>query len=526
MKLSDKYDYVIIGSGFGGSVSAFRLSQKGYSVLVVEKGDRYSPDDFSKGTTRPSRWIWKPRIGMRGIMQITTLRHVSVMSGVGVGGGSLVYAATLPKPKSDFFVSGSWCQLRDWENDLKPHYRTALKMLGAEKNPKLTSADLALQKLAKSVNREHTFAPTRVGIYFNSKEPGKSVADPYFEGNGPSRRGCIQCGDCMTGCQHNAKNSLDKNYLYLAEQLGVDVISGTEVTSVSPTGASDGSDGYFIAMKHKTGLNTVRAKGVIFAGGVMGTVPLLLKLKSKKLLPNLSDKVGHDVRTNNESLTAVTAIGKNPHFDEGVAIGSIFHPDDHSHVEPIRFGTKSGLWRFMVLPLAPGSTFLKRVGSLVKNIALDPLANAKAWFARDYAGRSVSLLFMQHLDSTISIRRNIFGGLSSQVQDGQIPPSANIPLANSLAKNTEKIVGGKAMRLATEVILGAPATAHVLGGAVMGATAEDGVIDDHNRVFNYHNMYVCDGSAISANPGVNPSLSITAITEHAMSLIPARGESK
>ncbi len=527
MSYSASYDYIVIGSGFGGSVSAYRLTQKGYRVLVIEKGRRYKPADFSKGTTRPSRWLWLPWLGMRGIMQLSFLRHVTVMHGVGVGGGSLVYAATLPTPKDDFFESGSWAGLADWKEALEPHYATALRMLGASKNPKLTNADQVLRNVARSIGREDSFTATRVGIFFDEKAPaGKPVPDPYFDGKGPARRACIQCGDCMTGCPHNAKNSLDKNYLYLAEQLGARVLPEAEVTKVKPAGLPDGSEGYFVQARTQGsrtrggGICTLRAKGVVFSGGVMGTIPLLLKLRDARALPRLSSWLGREVRTNNESLTSVTAIGKNPGFNEGVAIGSIFHPDENSHIEPIRMGASSGLWRFLLMPMATGRSFVHRAGSLLKNVLLNPVDVTRAWFSRDFAGRTICLLFMQHLDSSITLRRGWFGRLSSRIGPGDTAPSADIALANRLSAETERVMGGKAMRLSTEVLTGAPATAHILGGAVMGDSPETGVIDSKNRVYGYKNMLICDGSAISANPGVNPSLSIAALTEWAMSHIP------
>lgn len=518
------YDYVIVGSGFGGSVSALRLSEKGYRVLVVEKGRRYKPEELSKGTSKPGAWIWDPKLGMRGIMQLTFLRHVGVMSGVGVGGGSLVYGATLPTPKDSFFETGTWAKLGDWKTALAPHYETALKMLGARTNPRLAKADLALQELAQRFGREDTFEPTRVGIFFSDEaKPGQEVKDPYFDGKGPKRKACIQCGDCMTGCPYGAKNSLDQNYLHLAEGLGAEVLPETEVTSVSASGAGDGSEGYFVKLRHADKSQPfIRARGIVFAGGVMGTVPLLLKLRETGALPRLSETLGKHVRTNNESLTSVTAVGDNPAFNDGVAIGSIFHPDDHSHVEPIRLGPRSGLWRLMLLPMATGRSLGARLLSLLKTLASDPVNSAKAVFGGQFGPRTICLLFMQHLDSSLTFKRGRFGKLKSHLEPGQTAPSADIGLSNDLAFEMEKIIGGKASRLGTEIFLGAPATAHVLGGAVMGEDSSQGVINSNNRVFGYHNMLVCDGSAVSANPGVNPSLSITAIAEHAMSKLPEK----
>lgn len=516
------YDYVIIGSGFGGSVSALRLAEKGYRVLVVEKGRRFKPEELSKGTSKPGAWIWDPNLGMRGIMQLTFLRHVGVMSGVGVGGGSLVYGATLPTPKDSFFQTGTWSNLADWKSALAPHYETALKMLGAQPNPRLSKADAMLELLSRRVGREDTFEPTRVGIFFgDGSKPGQEVDDPYFDGKGPKRKPCIQCGDCMTGCPYGAKNSLDQNYLYLAEGLGAEVMAESEVTSVAPSGASNGSEGYFVEVRDADkATKLIRARGVVFAGGVMGTVPLLLKLRETGALPRLSSAVGQHVRTNNESLTSVTAVGKNPGFNDGVAIGSIFHPDEHSHVEPIRLGARSGLWRLMLLPMATGKSLRSRLFSLAKTVLRDPINSARAFFGGEFGPRTICLLFMQHLDSSLTFKRGRFGRLESQLEPGETAPSADIELSNELALKMEKIIGGKASRLGSEILLGAPATAHVLGGAVMGEHPGQGVIDAENRVFGYENLFVCDGSAVSANPGVNPSLSITAISEHAMSKVP------
>ncbi|MEM9315107.1 MAG: GMC oxidoreductase [Pseudomonadota bacterium] len=520
---ANRFDYVVIGSGFGGSVSACRLAEKGYRVLVVERGRRFQAGDFSRGTSRPGRWLWIPQLGMRGIMKLTFLRHVTAMHGVGVGGGSLVYGATLPTPKDRFFKSGTWAGLRDWKAALGSHYKTARTMLGAVETPRLTGADTLLRKVSASMGREDSFQPTDVGIYFAPDgQAGKPVADPYFDGKGPPRRGCIECGDCMTGCRHNAKNSLDKNYLFLAERNGVRVVADTEAISVRPAGLHDGSQGYHVELKPGGRCRrTVFTGGVVFAGGVLGTVPLLLKLRECGALPRLSPRVGQGVRTNNESLTAVTALGPSPKFNDGVAIGSIFHPDAHSHVEPIRLGAGSGLWRLLVIPMVGGRRFLARLRNLARSVLLEPLDTFRAWFARDFSERTVCLLFMQHLNSSITLARGRLGGLKSRIEPGEAPPSADIALSDEVARHAERIIGGKAMRPVPDSLFGTPTTAHILGGAVMGADADVGVIDWQNRVFNYQNLYVCDGSAISANPGVNPSLSIAALTEHAMSMVPA-----
>lgn len=524
--LKEEYDYVIIGSGFGGSVSAHRLTQKGYKVLVIEKGKQYHAHTMPKSTRDMKRWLWAPMAGLHGIMKMTLFRHVMVLSGVGVGGGSLVYGATLPTPKPQYFKTGSWAGLSDWEQVLKPHYDTALKMLGAADNPTLTEGDLVIKQLAERLGKVEEFKPARAGIFFSQPgQEGTVTEDPYFNGAGPARRGCIECGGCLTGCPHNAKNSLDKNYLYLARQAGADVIAQTEVTDVSPVGTEDGQQGYLIKTRpvvgNKKSYPAIFAKGVVFAGGVLGTVPLLLKLKSSGSLSRLSERVGHDIRTNSETLTAVTSDSNTVNFAQGIGIGSILNTDDHSHVEPINYSPKSDFWRWILAPKTTAKTFLGRMFQLTKSVLTEPVANFKSLFAPNWSQRTLYLLFMQHLDSTLTLKRNRFGFLSTSMGDGP-PPSCNIPESERVSKGVQEIINGRVTRPLNEAFLGAPSTAHILGGAVMGADEQTGVIDKHNRVFGYHNMYVCDGSAMSANPGVNPSLSITALTEWAMSHVPVQ----
>lgn len=518
------YDYVIVGSGFGGSVSAYRLSQKGYKVLVIEKGKWHTEQSFAKSTWNFKRWLWEPKAGFDGIMKISLFRHVSVISGVGVGGGSLVYGATLPTPKSSFFSSGSWGTLESWEEKLKPFYDEALRMLGAATNPKLTAADKLMQELAVDLGKEDAFEPSRVGVFFSdADQEGELVADPYFGGEGPSRRGCTHCASCMIGCPSNAKNSLDKNYLYLAQKLGAKVMAETEVLDVSPAGRADGKDGYLVRCKTNgwgKSPSTIYSKGVIFSGGVLGTIPLLLKLKEEGSLPALSPYLGKDIRTNNESLTAVTSLDKNANFAEGVTIGSIINTSDHSHLEPISTNGDSGAMKLMHMPRAYGGNVFTRLTSMVMDFIRHPRENFDLIFSRGFGRRTIMLLFMQHLDSTLTFKRNKLGIMTSHTEEGQEAPSASIPEAEDITDRVVRLMGGKATRAGSESVLGIPSTAHILGGAVMGKDTHHGVIDKHNRVFNYENMLVCDGSAISANPGVNPSLSITAVTEWAMSHIP------
>ncbi|MEL6558277.1 MAG: GMC oxidoreductase [Bacteroidota bacterium] len=516
------YDYIIIGSGFGGSVSALRLAEKGYSVLVLEKGKWFKSDDFPKNNYHLKKWLWEPKLGLQGFFKMTFLRHVTVLSGVGVGGGSLTYANTLPVPKTEFFNSGNWKGLADWENELKPFYETANQMLGAAKNPAIYDAEKALKAVASKIGKEDSFEPTNVAVYFG--EPGKTVEDPYFDGKGPSRTGCIHCGQCMTGCRHNAKNTLDKNYLFLAQQLGVEIQAEKEVFDVIPKGNSQGSDGYVVHVKDSFGKkkSEFHCKGIVFAGGVMGTVPLLLKLKDGSL-PALSDTVGRSIRTNNEALISVTSLDKDKDFTKGIAIGSILNTDKDSHLEPCRYGKGSGFFQWLGLPLSHGSNGLVRMLKTIPLIIKNFSHYIRVPFLKDYSTNTAVLLFMQHLDSTISFTKSRFGGLKSKLESGERPTS-QIPRAKELSEMFEEEVNGKSYTLALETILGSPTTAHILGGAVMGKDETEGVIDSENRVFNYKNMLICDGSMISANPGVNPSLSITAISERAMNLIKPKNE--
>ncbi len=514
--MKEEYDYVIIGSGFGGSVSALRLSEKGYKVLVIEKGKWYKNKDFPKSNWNLKKWLWLPFLRWFGIMKMSFFKHVVVISGTGVGGGSLVYANTLPVPKKAFFTTGSWGRLADWQTELAPFYKTALHMLGAQKNPTLFDGDKALKELATNMNIKDNFETTDVAVFFG--KPNVTVPDPYFGGKGPERTGCNYCGGCMTGCRIGAKNTLDKNYLYLARQLGAEILAEHEVYDVIPID----SGGYEVKYKSSTRFfqskKNVKTKGVIFSGGVLGTVKLLLKLKQKSL-PNISDRLGYDIRTNNESLISVTNLDGKKDMSKGVAIGSILNTDENSHLEIVRYAKGSGFWRLSHLPLTHGKNIVVRVTKMITSFIKHPVAYIKLYTAKDWSKSTAVLLFMQTLDSTLKLKRNSLGIMNTTVAEGK-KPSAFIPQSLSLAKKYASIIKGKETVFALEPLAGIPSTAHILGGAVMGVDASEGVIDDYNRIFGYDNMYVCDGAMISANPGVNPSLSITAISERAMSKIP------
>lgn len=512
-------DYLIVGSGFGGSVSALRLSEKGYRVLVVEKGKRWDPLQFPKTNWNLRRWLWLPLFRFHGIFKMTFMRHVGILSGVGVGGGSLVYANTLPRPEEPFFQSGSWAGLADWKKELNDHYSEAEKMLGVCENPELYDADKVLKAVAQNYGRNGLFEPTRVGVFFG--EPEQVVPDPYFEGAGPERSGCTSCGGCMTGCRHNAKNSLDKNYLFLAEKKGAEIRAGKKVVRITALNGKSGQEGYQVTLRDSTRLfrrtTRVKSQGVILAGGVLGTVRLLLNMKGR-YLAGISEMVGNQIRTNNESLVLVHSSQKERDFSRGIAIGSIFPPDKDTHLEAVRYGSGSGFWKLLGVPLTHGKSMAGRILKLCWKMLVRPVPWLRVYFSRDFARESMILLFMQHLDSTLGIRRGLFN-LRSNISNGA-PPSAFISFSKELAEAASREVAGTPFVLATEVMTGTPTTAHILGGCVIGRDAREGVIDLDHRVFGYENLFVCDGSAISSNPGVNPSLTIAAMTERAMSKIP------
>ena len=524
------FDWLIVGSGFGGSVSALRLSEKGYSVGVLECGRRFADHEFPDSTADLKRYFWSPRLGMKGIFRMTNFKDVSVVSGCGVGGGSLGYACTLYVPPKKFFQDSQWADIQDWESALSPHYDEAQRMLGVTENPHEDPADQMLRELGEELGVGDTYKRTPVGIYFGDR--GKTVSDPFFGGEGPDRTGCHLCGRCMVGCQHGAKNTLVKNYLYLAEKRGARVMPERTVIDIRPIGPSDGSEGYEVeSVRSGAWVNrerrVQRARGVVVSAGPLGTNKLLQRCRLKGSLPRISERLGELVRTNSESILTVT-VPEDYHEDliKRVAITSSIYPDPNTHIETVTYGDGGDSMRILYTLLTGDGTRLTRPLKLLKEIALHPGRLAKVMFPKHWSRRTIIILVMQTLDNAIALRPRT-GPLGSfwlqTEQDPERPNPTFIPIANEAAEWFAKRTGGIAQSAFTEAMFNIPSTAHILGGAVIASDPSRGVIDSGQRVFGYENLLVCDGSAIPANVGVNPSLTITALAEHAMSRIPAAG---
>jgi cholesterol oxidase len=521
------YDWLVIGSGFGGSVSALRLAEKGYSVGVLECGRRFADDEFPRSTADLRRYFWSPRLGMKGIFRLTTFKDVSVVSGCGVGGGSLGYASTLYVPPRAFFEDGRWADMADWESVLAPHYAEAQRMLGVTQNPYEDPADQLLRELGEELGVGDTYKRTPVGVYFG--EPGVTVADPFFGGEGPDRTGCELCGRCMVGCVHGAKNTLVKNYLYFAERLGARVMPERTVVDVRPIGAPDGSDGYAVESVRSGAWGRKerridRARGVVLAAGPLGTNRLLQKCRLTGSLPLVSSRLGELVRTNSESILTVTVPEDYPDdLIRRVAISSSIYPDPHTHIETVTYGSGGDSMRLLYTLLVGDGTRLTRPLKLLGEVVRHPGRLARALFAKRWSRRTIILLVMQTLDNAIALRprRGPFGSFWLQTeQDPERPNPTFIPIANEAAEWFARRTGGIAQSALTEALFNIPTTAHIMGGAVIAPDPSRGVVDGGQRVFSYQNLLVCDGSVIPANVGVNPSLTITALAEHAMSHVP------
>jgi cholesterol oxidase len=528
------FDWLIVGSGFGGSVSALRLAEKGHSVGVLECGRRFADDELPRSTADLKRYFWNPRLGMRGIFRLTTFKDVSVVSGCGVGGGSLGYANTLYVPPKAFFEDRQWAKIDDWQAVLAPHYDEAQRMLGVVPNPHEDPADQLLRELGEELGVGDTYKKTPVGVFFGGEDgAGVTVADPFFDGEGPERTGCQLCGRCMVGCPHGAKNTLVKNYLYLAEKRGVQVMPERTVVDIRPLGSADGSEGYEVESVRsgawlRKDRRVQRARGVVVSAGPLGTNKLLQRCRLGGSLPRISARLGELVRTNSESILTVTVPEDYPHdLVKRVAITSSIYPDPHTHIETVTYGDRGDSMRFLYTLLTGNGTRLTRPLKLLWQVALHPRRLAQVLFAKHWSRRTIILLVMQTLDNAIALRprKGPFGSLWLQTeQDPERPNPTFIPVANKAAEWLAERTGGIAQSSVSEALFNIPSTAHILGGAVIAADPGQGVIDARQRVFGYENLLVCDGSAIPANVGVNPSLTITALAEHAMSHVPAASQ--
>lgn len=528
------YDVLIIGSGFGGSVSALRLTEKGYKVGVLEAGRRFADDEFAKTSWRLREFLWAPALGCFGIQRIHLLRNVMILAGAGVGGGSLNYANTLYVPPDPFFNDKQWSHITDWKSELMPHYDQAQRMLGVVKNPTFTDADRIMKEVAEEMGVGDTYTPTPVGVFFGpdgQKAPGQTVPDPYFGGAGPDRTGCIECGECMTGCRHGAKNTLVKNYLGLAESAGAQVIPMTTVTDFEQRG-----DGTWAVRTKRTGRllpggrKTYTARHVILAAGTYGTQSLLFKMRDSGRL-RISDRLGVLTRTNSESIVGAGRYRASSDLDltRGVAITSSIHPSPDTHIEPCRYGKGSNamglLQTLMTDGPGPSGTDVPRWKQLVRAAVTNPRAALRMLVVRRWSERTVISLVMQHLDNSITTftKKGLLGRRMTSKQGHGEPNPTWIPVGNQVTRRIAEKIDGVAGGTWGE-LFNIPLTAHFLGGAAIGDSPESGVIDPYQRVYGYPSLYVVDGAAISANLGVNPSLSITAQAERAAALWPNRGE--
>jgi cholesterol oxidase len=525
------FDWLVIGSGFGGSVSALRLSEKGHRVGVLECGRRFADHELPSSTADLKRYFWNPMLGMKGIFRLTTFKDVSVVSGCGVGGGSLGYANTLYVPPTKFFEDRQWADMNDWESALAPHYAEAQRMLGVVQNPHEDPADQLLRELGEELGVGDSYKKTPVGVYFG--EPGKTVSDPFFGGDGPDRTGCRMCGRCMVGCPHGSKNTLVKNYLYLAEKRGARVMAERTVIDVRPLGDGSGKDGYEVESVRsgawlRKDRQVQRARGVVVSAGPLGTNKLLQRCRLNGSLGRISARLGELVRTNSESILTVTVPEDYPDdLIKRVAITSSIYPDPNTHIETVTYGDDGDSMHRLYTLLVGDGTRLTRPLKLLAQILLHPKRLAQVLFPQHWSRRTIIILVMQTLDNAIALRphQGPFGTFWLKTeQDPEKPIPTFIPVANQAAEWFAKRTGGVAQSSVTEALFNIPTTAHILGGAVIAPDPERGVIDARQRVYGYENLLVCDGSAIPANVGVNPSLTITALAEHAISHVPSAGE--
>ena len=519
------FDVVVIGSGFGGSVAALRLTEKGYRVAVIEAGRRFKDKDFPKTSWRLSKFLYLPRLGLRGIQRIHVLPDVLVLAGAGVGGGSLVYANTLYQPGDEYFNDKQWREITDWKAELTPWYDQASRMLGVAENPYFSPSDQAMKEAAESMGVGHTFKMAPLGVHFGSG-PGVIEKDPYFGGVGPDRHGCQQCGGCMTGCRFNAKNTLPKNYLGLAEKAGAQVFAETTVERIEQLT----NGGWKITARKSSSWfgkkKVFTAADVVVAAGTYNTQKLLHRMKDSGVLPKLSETLGQLSRTNSEALTgAIMPHSNEIDFSKGAAITSSFFPDEHTHVEPVRYGKGSNFMGLLQTVMTDGEKASTRRKMWLHTLIRQPKMLLKIFDVRRWSERTVIALVMQNVDSALTVRgkRGLFGWRLTSKNNSEKPNATYIPAANEVVRKIANKYGGTPGGHIGDLV-SAPFTAHFVGGCVIGKSSQTGVIDAYHRVWNYPTLHIVDGSSVTANLGVNPSLTITAQAERAFSMWPNKGE--
>ncbi|WP_210504371.1 GMC family oxidoreductase N-terminal domain-containing protein [Nocardioides xinjiangensis] len=528
--MSAHYDVLVVGSGFGGSVTALRLTEKGYSVGVLEAGARFEDGDFPATSFDARRFLFAPALGMYGIQRIDMVKDCLILAGAGVGGGSLVYANTLYEPLDAFYRDPSWAHITDWKAELAPYYDQAKRMLGVVENPRHTPADEVMRKVAEDMGVGDTFHPTPVGVFFGGPDAqgGERFEDPYFGGAGPVRHACRNCGECMTGCRHNAKNTLVKNYLHLAEQAGAVVHPLTTVTRVRPRAGG----GYEVTarwtkakLSRRTAVRTFTADQVVFSAAALGTQKLLHQLKGEGDLPHVSDRLGVLTRTNSEAILGALAPDTSTDYTEGVAITSSWHPDDVTHIEPVRYGKGSNAMALLQTVLADEVPGTSRVRTWLRELWAQRRTAFDLYDFRHWSERTVVALVMQTLDNSITTRgvKGRFGWRMTSVQGHGLPNPTYIPVAYDAVRRMADVMGGTPGGNVGEPF-DRPLTAHFIGGCTIGESPETGVVDPWQRLFGHDGLHVVDGSAVSANLGVNPSLTITAQAERAMAFWPNKGE--
>jgi cholesterol oxidase len=532
------FDFIVIGSGFGGSVSAFRLAEKGYRVAVMEMGRRWTPQELPHSSWSIRRWIWRPRLGLRGFFNMRFFQHVTIFHGCAVGGGSITYAGTCLVPPDKVWQAGSWTGLADWKSEMPRYYATASRMLGVTENSILGPADHLLKKAAEESGVAGTFYRTRLAVLESAEAErgGEEVLDPFFNGEGPVRATCIACGGCMLGCRYRAKNTLDLNYLYFAEKHGARLYSETKVVEVKPRqSAVDGSGGYEVGTVKSTAWfrrepQRFTTHAVVFSASALGTMELLFQLKERRSLPAISRQLGKHVRTNSESLIGARTPGYREDLSQGVAIGSGVYIDEHTHIEAVRYPRGSDTLSFLTTILTDGRPGPRRIAvwwrNLLAALLRHPIKTLRLLQPFGFARESVILLCMQAVENHIEMqwKRPWFWPFRKfLVSRGKKVPTY-IPRANEFARTFAQLTGGMGMSMLPEILFGVPGTAHCIGGCAIADSPEHGVVDSHQRVFGYKNMFICDGSVIAANLGVNPSLTITALAERAMSFIPIYSE--